>query len=131
MERYTIEPHDTQYGRFVVKTTKGTTYLDANGYGYTSEKDAANALRGQISHYKAAGAKKAFFTIIRNKSGKWTEFLEDMKRLHSRSPIVGIKNDKDFQYFKNKHNITFQKVLSDNKFVDFYNRWMNRQWIYE
>ena len=120
MTRYKIEQDGP---RWFVVTNKGKTILDGEGNGYKSERKARQALCHQISTYKIWTKNRKFWKILKDKSGKYTEFLDKLESLWNRREenVINFNEPEEIHRLCDYYNVE----LCGLSVADFFERYVN------
>ena len=122
MKRYKIEQRGSEYDpRWFVVTNKGKTILDADGNGYKSDRKARQALCYQIATYKIWAKNRKFWKILKDKSGKYTEFLDKLESLWNRREENAMNFDEPEEIHRLRDYYDVDLCgLSDDEFLERY-----------
>ena len=124
MTRYKIEQGGPECDpRWFVVTNKGKTILDADGNGYKSDRKALQALCHQIATYKIWDKNRKFWKILKDKSGKYTEFLDKLDSLWNlmEENVINFNEPEEIHRLRDYYNVELCGLAD----ADFLERYVN------
>ena len=122
MTRYKIDQGGPECDpRWFVVTNKGKTILDAEGNGYNSERKARQALCHPIATYKIWTKNHKFWKILKDKSGKYTDFLDKLESLWNQREenVMNFNDPEEIHRLRDYYNVELCG-LSDADFLERY-----------
>ena len=122
MTRYKIKQGGSECDpRWFVVTNKGKTILDADGNGYKSDRKARQAFGNPMASNTIWAKNHKFWEILKDKSGKYTDFLDKMESLWNRKEenTINFNDPEEIHRLRDYYNVELCG-LSDADFLERY-----------